>query len=329
MRMLLILAGILSVTPAVAQNHAGSPNIGVIYETVTAQDGLPAKGLVLNAEPLGVALGMPLPWTKTNDTGAFRFEHLSLGRYTVFAEDKEEGYSSFSTGIRGGHPPEVELTTEHSEAEFNLRLPPKAGFLLFHLTNQSSGASISGVEVTVMLAGRPPKFIFSSGSSSSQAVLVPSDQNLLLHVKSWGFREWDKSVGNGKPLRIAPGNRLALDVKLEPANPLTGRIPSADPEKYQAIRDGKDWRNPYLIVRADGIEIAGTPSGGSPIPVESVWAALEGLPNSAWPYGLVVAVQKNRVGVSEAERSRIEANQMSLEPLLGELGVVVGFRPFE
>jgi hypothetical protein len=329
MRMLLILAGILSVTPAVAQNQGGSPNIGVIYGTVTALDGLPAKGLILNAEPLGVALGMALPWTKTDDTGAFRFEHLSLGRYTVFAVDEEEGYSLFSTGVGGVHPPEVELTTDHSEAEFDLRLPPKAGFLLFHLTNQSSGASISGVEVTVMLAGNSPKFIFGGGFPSSQAILVPSDQDLLLHVKSWGFREWDKSVGKGKPLRIAPGNRLALDVKLEPANPLTGRIPSADRKKYQGILDGKDWRNPYLIVRTDGIEIAGTASGGSPIPVESVAAALEGLPDSSWPYGLVVAVQKNGVGASEAERSQIEANQMSLEPLLGELGVVVGFRPFE
>src|ERR1035438_7506099 len=320
MKIRFLLAGLLSVSAAVAQKQAGSPNIGVIYGIVTAQDGLPAKGVILNAEPLGVPLGMALPWTKTDDAVAFRFERLPLGRYTVFAEDEEEGYSSFSTRVGGGNPPEVELTTEHSEAEVNLRLPPKAGFLLFHLTNQRLGASISGVEVTVMLAENPPKFIFSGTSSSSQAVLVPSDENLLLHVKSWGFQEWDKSVGNGKPIRIAPGNSLTLDVQLEPANPLTGRIPSADPKKYQGIRDGKGWRNPYLIVRADGIEIAGTASGGSPIPVESVAAALESLPNSSWPYGLVVAIQINGVGASEAERSRIETNQMSLEPLLGELG---------
>jgi hypothetical protein len=71
-----------------------------------------------------------------------------------------------------------------------------------------------------MLAGPPPKFIFSSGCSSSQAVLVPSDENLLLHVKSWGLREWDKSVGDGKPIRIAPEDRFTLDVQPEPANPL-------------------------------------------------------------------------------------------------------------
>jgi hypothetical protein len=329
MRMLFIVAGLLSVSAAVAQNQVESPNTGVIYGTVTAQDGSPAKGLILNAEPLGVALAMALPWTKTNDHGVFRFEHLPLGRYTVFAEDEEGGYSSFSTGVGGGHPPEVELTNGHSEAEFNLNLPPKAGFLLFHLTNQKTGAAISGVEVTVMLAGTQPKPIFSGGFSSSQAVLVPSGENLLLHVTSSGFREWDKSIGDGKPIRITSGDRLTLDVQLVPANPLRVRIPDADPKKYQGIRDGKEWRNPYLIVRADGIEIAGTTSGGSPIPVESVTAALEGLPDSAWPYGLVVAVQKNSVGASETEGSRMEANQMSLEPLLGELGVVVGFRPSE
>jgi hypothetical protein len=90
-----------------------------------------------------------------------------------------------------------------------------------------------------------------------------------------------------------------------------------------------DWRNPHLIVQADGIEIAETASGGSPIPVESVAAALEGLPDSAWPYGRVVAIQANYVGASKAERSRIEANRILLEPLLGDLGVVVGFRPSE
>src|SRR5579862_6786594 len=129
MRMLAIFAGLLSVSAAVAQNQPESPNIGVIYGTVTAQDGLPAKVLTLNAMPLGGALAMALPWTKTNDKGVFRLEHLPLGRYIVFAEDKEEGYSSISTGAGEGHPSEVELTTAHSEAEFNLRLPPKAGFL--------------------------------------------------------------------------------------------------------------------------------------------------------------------------------------------------------
>jgi hypothetical protein len=270
---------------------------------------------------------MALPWKKTDDTGAFRFEHLPLGRYIVFAEDKEQGYSMFSTGVGGDHPPEVELTTEHPKTEFNLHLPPKGGFLLFHLTNQKTGAAISGVEVTVNFPGTPPKFVFSGGQSSSQPILVPSNQNLLLHVKSWGFREWDKTVGDGRPIRIAPGDRLTLDVQLEPSNPLSERIPDPEQKQYLAIRDANDWKNPCLTVRADGIEIAGAAGSGSPIAVESIPAALERLPDEAWPYGLIVVVQKNGVGATEADQSRVEKNRNSLVGLLRELGVRVDSWP--
>ncbi len=327
--LLLLLGELLCLAAVAAQNQAQSPYKGVIYGTVINQDGTPAKGLTLNAEPLGVMLAMPLPWTKTNDAGAYRFEHLPWwGRYTVFAEDKEAGYSMFSTGAGGaaGHPPEVELTAEHPEAEFTVHLPPPAGFVLFHLTNRSTAAPISGVEVTVMSGDVTPKTIFSGGFSSTEPLLVPSDKDLLLHVTSWGFQEWEESVGAGKHIRIAPGNCSSLDVQLQPSNPLTARIPSADPKKYQGIHDGKDWRNPCLIVRADGVIISGV-NDGNPLPVKAVAAALEDLPDSAWPYGSVVAVQDYRIASSESERSRAEANQMLLEPLLGELGVIAGFRP--
>jgi hypothetical protein len=327
MRMLFTFACLLSVS-AVAQNPVEPPNKGVIYGIASANDGLPAKGLILNAAPLGHPLAMALPWTKTDEAGAFRFEHLPLGRYSVFAEDKGQGYSSFSTGTAGqGNPTEVELTTEHSEAEINLRLPPRAGFLSFHLTNRVTGAPISGVEVTVMSAENPSRFIFSSGQSSSMPVLVPSDKNLLLHVKSWGFREWDQSVGNGKPVRIPPGGRFTLDAQLQPANRITERIPDADPKKYQGIIDDRGWKNPCLRVRSEGVVISAATRGGDLIPVKAIAAALEALSDSAWPYGRVVAVENDAVTAPKSERSRIEANRMLLEPLLGDLGLVIGFRP--
>lgn len=322
------LAFLLLFSTATAQNQVQSPCKGVIYGTVINQDGTPAKGLTLNALPLGVGLGMALPWTKTNDAGVYRFEHLQWGRYSVYAEDKEAGYSNFSTGAGGaaGHLPEVELTAEHPEAEFTVHLPPPAGFVVFHLTNRSTGTTITGVEVTVMSADIAAKTIFSGGFSLPQPILVPSDKDLLLHVTSWGFKEWEQSVGAGKHIRIAPGNRLSLNVQLQPSNSLTARLPSADPKKYRGIHDGKDWRNPCLIVRADGVTISRV-NDGNPIPVKAVAAALEDLPDSAWPYGLVVAVQDYRIASSESDRSRTEANQMLLEPLLGELGVIAGFRP--
>ena len=85
---------------------------------------------------------------------------------------------------------------------------------------------------------------------------------------------------------------------------LRNRIPSADPRRYRAINDGKDWRTPYLVIRAEAIEVLGETRRGRLITVDSVPAVLEGLPDSAWPYGLVVAVQDSAIVSSEKDRPR-------------------------
>jgi len=158
-----LLAFSILLLAAPARHLGQSPNNGAIYGTAFNPDGTPAKNLTLNALPLGVIPVMPLPWAKTNDAGAYRFEHLPFGRYTVFAEDKEAGYSMFSTGAGStpGHPPEVELSVEHPEAEFTVHLPPPAGFVLFHLTNRATGAPIAGITLTVM-SGASPQSRFSA-----------------------------------------------------------------------------------------------------------------------------------------------------------------------
>lgn len=59
--------------------------------------------------------------------------------------------------------------------------------------------------------------------------------------------------------------------------PLRKRIPKAEPAKYRQVRDGRDWKNPYLVVRRDGIEIIGVTPQGSAVPVDLVEAELERL----------------------------------------------------
>ena len=169
---------------------------------------------------MGVPLGAVLPHTRTNDAGEYRVENLPWwGRYAVYAEDEEAGYASFSTGpARDGHPSEVELTPEHREPEFKLYLPPMAGFLQIHLTSRRTGVGISGMSVTVMLMENSESPLFTMSCYSNHVVLVPPDKNLLLHVTSDGFREWDGSVGKGKPLRLPSGTRLSLAVQLEPSD---------------------------------------------------------------------------------------------------------------
>lgn len=107
---------------------------------------------------------------------------------------------------------------------------------------------------------------------------------------------------------------------------LQNRIPKPDPKKYHAVQDAKDWKNPYLIVRRDGIEIVGMTAVGQAIPVDSVPGVLKGLPDSAWPYGLVVAVQDIGL-VSEGDPPRIEANRQRLLMLLKKLAIVVDLWP--
>jgi hypothetical protein len=92
------------------------------------------------------------------------------------------------------------------------------------------------------------------------------------------------------------------------------------------VQDAKDWKNPYLIVRRDGIEIVGMTTVGQAIPVDSVPGVLKGLPDSAWPYGLVVAVQDIGL-VSEGDPPRIEANRKRLLRLLKKLAIAVDLWP--
>jgi hypothetical protein len=107
---------------------------------------------------------------------------------------------------------------------------------------------------------------------------------------------------------------------------LQSRIPRPDPKKYQAIRDAADWKNPYLIVRRDGVEIIGRMAVGHSIPVDSVPGALKELPDSAWPYGLVVAVQDIGI-VSPGDPARIKVNRKTLLALLKKFDIAVELWP--
>jgi|SRR5438132_2490550 len=220
MKAALVFAGLILLATAGAQQHDESHSKRVIYGIAIGQDGRPAKGIGLTADPLGVALGAVLPHVKANDTGEYRFENLPWwGRYTVYAEDEDAGYSSFSTGPAGdSHLSEVELTPEHPEAEFKVYLPPKAGFLQIRLINRRTGVVIAGMRVAVMPMENPESPLFTMSCYSNHVVLVPPDKNLLLHVTSDGFREWDESVERGKPIHLPSGTRLALAVQLEPLN---------------------------------------------------------------------------------------------------------------
>ena len=48
------------------------------------------------------------------------------------------------------------------------------------------------------------------------AIPVPPDKQLFVNVSSTGFHEWDESAGKEKSILVHSGNRLTLDIQLEP-----------------------------------------------------------------------------------------------------------------
>lgn len=67
-------------------------------------------------------------------------------------------------------------------------------------------------------------------------------------------------------------------------------IPAANSAQYDHIRDMKSWRNPYLIVRSDGVALYDVADSAEiHLKPEELLPALAKLPASNWPYGRVVA----------------------------------------
>lgn len=198
---------------AAGQAH---PTHAFVYGKVFGLDGEPERNIGVTAVPLGVALAAVLPHTKTNDAGEYRVPAPWWGRYTVCAEDEQAGYSSFATGCGGPHAPEVEITPEHPQAELNLTLPPKAGFLEIHLSNRQTGEKIPTMLVRLTSAENPDKLLYSTSRDSNKVILLSPNKDLLLHITSRGFEEWDESAGNGEPIRLTSGERVKLDVQLDP-----------------------------------------------------------------------------------------------------------------
>jgi hypothetical protein len=100
-------------------------------------------------------------------------------------------------------------------------------------------------------------------------------------------------------------------------------IPAPDPSKYPPFSNMSGWKNPYLIVRDNGIGFLDLSNREIHILMpEEIPAELVALPSSAWPYGRVVlvaqAVPKNP---SDQTKAELRKNRALLLGTLKELDV--------
>lgn len=105
-------------------------------------------------------------------------------------------------------------------------------------------------------------------------------------------------------------------------------IPAAQTSQYDRIRDMKTWRNPYLIVRSDGVALYDTADSAEIIlKPNELLPALAKLPSSNWPYGRVVAAAENTVRSSDQEAIAIRRNKGILGGLLEGAHIAVKWVP--
>jgi len=105
------------------------------------------------------------------------------------------------------------------------------------------------------------------------------------------------------------------------------QIPAADPQKYAGVRDMKNWRNPYLIIRADGVALFDAADHEEHLlKPEELTPALAKLPPSAWPYGRVVAATENGVRAA-GDDARIRKNRGIVAGTLESMHVVINWVP--
>lgn len=86
----------------------------------------------------------------------------------------------------------------------------------------------------------------------------------------------------------------------------------------------KNWRNPYLIVRADGVTVLDVADSAElTVKPDDLLATLSRLPVSNWPYGRVVAAAENSAHASEQDAVAIRRNRGIVGGTLKGAGIAV------
>lgn len=106
-----------------------------------------------------------------------------------------------------------------------------------------------------------------------------------------------------------------------------GQIPSADPQKYTAVRNMKTWQNPYLIVKAEGVGLLDAVNHEEQLlKPDELPEALAKLPVSSWPYGRVVAVAVNGAQ-GPGEEALLRRNRGIVAGTLDSLHILINWVP--
>ena len=196
---------------------------GLIDGIVTYEDRKPVKGATVYADPLGRPMGAIIPHADTDETGYFAI-HIPrpwFGKFAVAAKKEDEDYPDMSKQFYSdGKFETITLTSGHPAETVIIRLGPKGGVLLGTVADAVSNAPLSPC-VEFRRASEPNNFLSASGWVKPQyKLLIPSDTDILVKISLDGYKTWyypgTVDHAEAKPARLAPGEKKAINIRLEP-----------------------------------------------------------------------------------------------------------------
>jgi hypothetical protein len=204
-----LLLSFLSVLPmaATAQGRDGS-----IRGAVLADDGSPVPDAHVYAEVMRGSKILTVLNTKTDDVGIFEFSRLAAGRYRVYADKGEAGYLSTRPDIFTSRPVlTLVITPDKPRATTLIRFDSKGSIITGWVRDSTTGRAIAA---HLSLAPISPGGGWSTTGTSGRfkfQFLIPSDTVVRFGACAEGYEPWFYA----DPLRLRPGAKLEIDIKLE------------------------------------------------------------------------------------------------------------------
>jgi hypothetical protein len=189
---------------------------GTLHGVAENAEHQPVPGIRLVLRPIGVDLDYILPTTTSNEAGAYSFEHVCAGRFSVLVDDERAGYPPEIWSYLLGYKHEAKVTPAHLRIELPVVVPPKAALLKVVARNARTNAAVPTLQIMFKTSKVRMFDWVTIRNDSSEPLLLPANTDLLCRVFAGGYREWQEGRKRGKQIRLAPNGHTILNVELEP-----------------------------------------------------------------------------------------------------------------
>jgi hypothetical protein len=208
--------------PAAAHAQLQRPGChGVVRGTVMRIEGIPASGLEVQLWPIALDFDLVLPRERTDANGQYVFDHVCAETYSVVASDEKAGYSTagprYNRLLYGGRIQQAVITEAGNTVEFDFTLPPKPALLLVRARNKATNKVVTNFDIRIS-AGSHREITYEAcpDCEEKDRHLFPPDTNVTMKISAKGFRTWAGPDGKKKTFRAQPGEKITVDVLLEP-----------------------------------------------------------------------------------------------------------------